>query len=865
MAKLSPMMQQYTQIKNRHKDHILFYRLGDFYEMFFEDAKIASKELELTLTGRDCGQEERAPMCGVPYHSASSYISKLIKKGYKVAICEQVEDPATAKGLVKREVVRIITPGTILESNMLDEGENNFISAIFTNEDGFGFAVADTSTGEVNVTSCCKESIDELKNELCMFMPTEVLVNIDTVKQEGLEDYIRNSIGSALNIMDKDYFEENTLKDIIENHFKKDLSSLAIHEDGLAVFTLGGLLRYLYETQQKGLDCLKTIKLHRDSQYMNLDLTARKNLELIETIRTCEKKGSLLWVLDKTKTAMGKRLIRSYIEKPLVNPLVINKRLNAVEEISADTMKLDDIISTLGGILDLERIMSRLVYGSATPRELKGFQNALELIPQLKALVSSFESMFLRKVYNELDPLTDIKNLISSSISDEPPVVLKDGGVIKQGYNEELDKYRDIIENTKDFIAKIELQERERTGIKNIKIGYNRIFGYYLEVTKSNIDQVPDNYIRKQTLTNCERYITEELKKLEEQILSAGERIQKLESILYEQIRTQVTSQLKRVQTTAFAIARLDVYASFATVALENNYSRPNVDVSGIIEIREGRHPVVEKMMPDGAFVPNDVRLDQCNNRIAVITGPNMAGKSTFMRQTAIIVLMSQIGSFVPAKYANIGVVDGIYTRVGASDDLGSGQSTFMVEMNELAGILNKASENSLLILDEIGRGTSTYDGMSIAASAVEYISDKKRLGAKTLFATHYHELTAMENDIEGVKNYNVAVKRKGNDVIFLRKIIRGGADESYGIYVAKLAGIPDEVVNRAEQILESLEEGNSGYSERCHKKDGALQLAFPKQKIHSEVEAAVTELNVDELSPKEALNILYDLKTLLK
>lgn len=863
MENLSPMMKQYMQIKEQHKNHILFFRLGDFYEMFFDDAVIASKELELTLTGKVCGLKERAPMCGVPFHSASTYIAKLIKKGYKVAICEQTEDPSKAKGLVKREVIRVITPGTVIEDNMLSEGENNYISSICVLNNNFGLSFADTSTGEIYTSVCHYKNNKSLENALGMFMPKEIICNTALSQNQQYVRLIKDKINSDIQVLsDEDYGYDNAVN-IVQKHFKDTLSNLGLEGMNEAVCSLGALLMYLYNTQQKGLETLNKITIFSDKKYMELDLTARRNLELIETLRDKSKKGSLLWVIDKTKTAMGKRLIRSFLERPLVDVTRINKRLNAVEELTKDSYKLDNIVDALSNVFDLERLLSRVSYGSVTPRDLKALEYTLNAIPNIKTLIKENKSTYISELYSSLDELKDIKELINKSISDEPPINFKDGKVIKKGFNSELDDLKDTAQNTKEYLASIELAEREKTGIKNLKIGFNKVFGYYIEVTKSNIADVPNSYIRKQTLTNCERYITEELKVLEEKILTAKERIESLEIKLYNEVIERISTEIKRIQKTANAIALLDVYSSLAKVSLLNSFVKPTVDMSGVIDIKDGRHCVVENMLKNDMFVANDVYLDKNKNQIALITGPNMAGKSTYMRQVAIICILAQIGCFVPAKSARIGVVDGIYTRVGATDDLSSGQSTFMVEMNEVANILKNATSNSLLILDEIGRGTSTYDGMSIARAVLEFISNKKKLGAKTLFATHYHELTDMERQFDCIHNFNIAVKKRGDDVIFLRRILKGGTDDSFGIYVSKLAGIPNSVIKRAEEILIDLENKDNKKVIIEKPQENDLQMAF-EVSSSTEVENRLKEINIDDITPKQALAILYELKDLI-
>lgn len=870
MGKISPMMEQYNSIKTKHKDHILFFRLGDFYEMFYDDALLASKELELTLTGRDCGQEERAPMCGVPYHSAEAYIARLIKKGYKVAICEQTEDPSLAKGLVQREVIRVITPGTIVETSMLDEGTNNFIASIFCDTRGFGVCFTDISTGEINTTEYIgRDAQQKLINELGRFLPSEIIFNQSFLDYKQVTSFIKNKLGCSANLTDDDEQIIASARKIITTHFNvQQLSELSLEDKPYCVNAVAILLRYLSDTQKIGLERLLSIDYYNDKQYMNLDIIARRNLELTETMRSGEKKGSLLWVLDKTKTAMGKRLLRTYIEQPLINPAAIDKRLNAVDELYQNSIHRSEIIAILTGIFDLERLMTKVVFGNCTPRDLKALECTASKLPGLKESVIDFKSAYLKQIYEGINVLADIYELIHRAIKDEPPVTIKDGGVIEKGYNEELDNLHDIVFNTKEYLAKIEAEEREKTGISKLKIGYNRVFGYYIEVTRSNSENVPDRYIRKQTLANCERFITEELKVLEEKILGANEKIVRLEQRLFEEVRTYVASQLQRAQSTANAIARLDVYSSFAEVSSLRGYNRPDITISDELSIKDGRHPVVEALLTSVPFVANDCYLNGTDNQINIITGPNMAGKSTYMRQVALIVLMAQIGCFVPASSAKIGIVDGIFTRVGASDDLASGQSTFMVEMNEVAQILKGATNKSLLILDEIGRGTSTFDGMSIARAVIEFIADKKKLGAKTLFATHYHELTALEDALDSVKNYNIAVKKRGDDITFLRRIVSGGADDSYGIEVSKLAGIPDVIIARAHEILTALENGTCVQPTIKAQKQNQEQYENAQTSLLSLAESPVIEklktIDVNTLTPIEALNALYELKNML-
>lgn len=865
MKGLTPMMQQYFAIKESHKDHIVFYRLGDFYEMFFDDALLASKELELTLTARDCGLAERAPMCGVPHHSAENYIARLIRKGYKVAICEQMEDPAVAKGLVSREVIRVITPGTLMETNMLEEDVNNFLCCINLREGGFGLAFADISTGEVNLIELDSDADNAVINELARYTPREVVFSPAFVDRIGIAKYMKEKLFCTADLLEDEYFQPEYAADRILTHFQKDaLEDLGIRHSPRCVGALGALLHYLEETQKTGIERLVVVRVLEESRFMNLDISARGNLELLQTLRTKEKRGSLLWVLDRTKTPMGKRLIRSYISQPLVNPADIDKRLNAVEELCRQEMLCGELQDSLSGIFDVERLITRVVYGSAGPREYKSLHQAMNFFPKLKNLLSGAKSEQLCGIWQDIDGMDDLRRLLEEAIVEEPPVKMADGGVIQDGYSVELDELRDLIGNARQYLSKMEIGERERTGIKNLKVGYNRVFGYYLEVTKSYQHLAPPEYIRKQTLANCERYITQELKELEDKIFSANEKALVIEAALFDEVRKSTVNALHRIQRSASAIARLDVLCSFAVVSLAGQYVRPVVNLDNSLTIKDGRHPVVERMLEGAPFVPNDTLLDVGDNQIAVITGPNMAGKSTYMRQTALIVLMAQIGCFVPAASATVGVVDGIYTRIGASDDLTSGQSTFMVEMVEVAEILKSATAKSLLILDEIGRGTSTYDGMSIARAVIEYVADPKKLGAKTLFATHYHELTEMEDTIPGVKNYNIAAKKRGDEIIFLRRIVRGGADDSYGIEVSKLAGVPAWVINRAHEVLQDLENAQPVRErKRAVKQQDQFQISFEHQS--SAVEEMLEKLDVNTLTPIEALTTLYTLKEELK
>lgn len=806
-------------------------------------------------------------MCGVPHHACDAYIAKLIKKGYKVAICEQTEDPSQAKGVVRREVIRVVTPGTLIESSMLNEDSNNYIACILSLDAGFALACADSSTGQLFVSEFEPSDVSGLVNELGRYAPSEILFNDGILDKKELTDFIREKLKCVADLFDADHFSYEPSVERLHQHFDKELPDLGLEGHVLSVCAVGALLSYLYETQRKGLEQITAVTLVNPAQYMVLDLNARRNLELVQTMRTGEKKGTLLWVLDKTQTAMGKRMLRSFLDKPLVDPAMIQKRLNAVEELVRDTMLRCDVCEQLGGIFDLERLMTRIVYGNAGPRELCSLASTCKRLPAMKALLAGCQCNYLSEIYMQIDPLEDVTGLICRSIAENPPLTLKDGGVIREGFDASLDELRTLVNDTQKILMEIETREKEQTGIKNLKIGYNRVFGYYIEVTKSYLDLVPDTYIRKQTLANCERYITQQLKELEGKLLSAGEQILSREAQLFNQVREQAAGQLHRVQLTASAIARLDVFASMAAAAVSNHYCRPDITMSDEILIREGRHPVVEQLTKGAPFVANDTALNNRDAMIAIITGPNMAGKSTYMRQTALIVLMAQIGSFVPAQSASIGVVDGIYTRVGASDDLASGQSTFMVEMTEVAQIMKSATSRSLLILDEIGRGTSTFDGMSIARAVIEYIADKRCIGAKTLFATHYHELTVLDQELPCVKNYNIACKKRGEEITFLRRIVPGGADESYGIEVSRLAGVPDRIIKRARQVLSDLEEGRAVSpvkGKTAARIPDTDQISFGAL-AQSEVEAALRSIDVNTLTPIEALNQLFTLKGLLK
>lgn len=875
MGEMSPMMKQYLDIKAQNPDALLFFRLGDFYELFFDDAKLVSKELDLTLTGKICGMEERAPMCGVPFHSYESYAARLVEKGYKVAICEQLEDPATTKGLVKRGIIRIITPGTVIENSMLDESRNNYIASICSFDGVIGLCVADVSTGELNATQISGgTAVQKLCGELGKFEPHEILINSGTLNLGGLDKFIKNRLSASIELLEDEKFNyDHSLATVNVQFRKTEIENSHITDYHVTVMALGALINYIYSTQLAGdggesadsvarIDCFDRINYYVGDIYMNIDVSTRRNLEITETMRTKDKKGSLLWVLDKTKTPMGKRMIRSVIERPLVNPVKIQSRQNAVDELCSDSILRDDIMQALRNINDIERLITRIVYGSANAREIRALAYAAETLPLVKQTIKGMKSGEIRDIYKSIDTLEDVRKLVERAIVDEPPLTVREGGMIKPGYCDDLDVLQGDMSGGKEFIASIEEAERKRTGIQRLKVGYNRVFGYYIEVSNASKDLVPREYIRKQTLTNCERYITEELKEMEGRVLGARDRIVKLEYDLFEDIRKKVAACQSRVQKTADAIARLDVWCSFAEVAVRSNYTRPLVNTSGKIILKDSRHPVVEAVS-DEQFVPNDVYLDNDENRVAIITGPNMAGKSTYMRQAAIITLMAQCGSFVPASSAEIGVVDSIFTRVGASDDLASGQSTFMVEMNEVAYILRNATADSLLILDEIGRGTSTFDGMSIARAVLEFVADKKKLGAKALFATHYHELTELENLLNGVKNYSVAVKKHGEDITFLRRIISGGADQSYGIEVAKLAGIPDNVVKRARQILKELESGQTR-SPKPREKVQQTAISFTPP---GEAEAIfrLKNLDINNLTPMQAMKILAELCELIK
>ena len=879
MAALTPMMQQYMAIKEQYKDCILFYRLGDFYEMFYDDALTASRELEITLTGKNCGQEERAPMCGVPYHAVDVYLNKLVAKGYKVAICEQAEDPKQAKGIVKREVIRIVTPGTNLSQQALDEGRNNYLMCLVYDNNQFGLAITDISTGDFYTTEVA--TLKELYDEIHRFSPSEIICNDSFYMSGASLDDFKDRLHVSVSTLDTWYMDEAVSVQKIKEHFKvASLDGLGLTDFPSGTLAVGALLLYLYETQKNTLDNLTKITPYRSGGYMIIDSATNRNLELIETLREKQKKGSLLWVLDKTKTAMGARLMRNWIEQPLIEKKKIIARQDAVEELYNDMITREEIREYLNAVYDLERLVTRISYRTANPRDLIAFKTSLGMIPPVKQLLSQAKSAELKEIDERMDCLEDIYDLIEKSIQDEPPIMIREGGMIKEGYNEDVDKFRLSRTEGKTWLAELEVREKEKTGIKNLRVRYNKVFGYYLEVTNSYKELVPEDWTRKQTLANAERYITPELKELEDMILGAEDKLAALEYDLYCEVRDSIGEQVVRIQETAKAIAHLDVLASLACVAQSNDYVRPSINTKGVIDIQGGRHPVVEKMNNNQMFIDNDTYLDNKNHRISIITGPNMAGKSTYMRQSALIVLMAQIGSFVPAKSANIGIVDRIFTRVGASDDLASGQSTFMVEMTEVANILRNATSRSLLILDEIGRGTSTFDGLSIAWAVVEHISNPKLLGAKTLFATHYHELTELEGKLDSVNNYCIAVREQGDDIIFLRKIIRGGADKSYGIQVARLAGVPDSVIDRAKEISSWLEETDVTDKAKnlqvrtSAKKKEVVREAVPAEKQMSlfdiypadhPVLKELAGLDVSNMTPIQALNTLYELQKRLK
>lgn len=864
---VSPMMQQYFEIKRQHPNEILFYRVGDFYEMFYDDALTASRELELTLTGKNCGKEERAPMCGVPYHSYETYVARLIAKGYKVAICEQVEDPALAKGLVKRDIIRVVTPGTVIESSMLADDKNNYLCSVYCRRRRgrwqAGVCFADISTGEARATELSAEKIGgAIITELSRYMPSEILICPAMLDFKDVTAYIKQHTNALVELREDACYKDAAMEATMARQFGADWrAAMGYDTDALVPYAVAALLDYLQETQKHGLERIKTVENYADAQYMRLSPVTRANLELTETMRGREKKGTLLWVLDKTETSMGKRMLRAWIEQPLVDAAAINARLDAVQALYAANMARADLKDALGHVFDIERLATRILYGSATPREVRALGDTCARLPQVKQQAAGCGAPLLEQLAAQIDPLDDLLQNINAALADDPPATLKDGGAIRSGYNAEVDELRDIMHGGRGYLASLEAKLREETGIPKLKIGFNKVFGYYIEVSRSYADSVPDTFTRKQTLTTGERYITPELKELENKILGANERLLALEHQLFADLLSTISAQIVRIQRTALAVAQLDVLAAFAEAALQNNYVKPEVDESGVIEIAEGRHPVIEQMLKGSLFVPNDTLLDEDENRMLLITGPNMAGKSTYMRQNALIALMAQIGCFVPAASARIGVVDAIFTRVGASDDLAAGQSTFMVEMTEVAEILRHASKDSLVILDEIGRGTSTFDGMSIARAVVEYICEN--IGCKTLFATHYHELTGMDKDVHGVKNYNIAVKKRGEDITFLRRIVPGPADDSYGIEVAKLAGLPAGVTKRAHAVLRQLEASAPGRRQTLQL-DFETVEAYNNPVVPSEVVEKLHNVDIETLTPLEALNFLYELKNTL-
>ena len=862
---MTPMMEQYFEIKNQYKDYLVFYRLGDFYEMFFDDAIVASRVLELTLTGRDCGEAERAPMCGVPFHSSEKYIGTLIQRGYKVAICEQTEDPSQAKGLVRREVIRVITPGTLIETDLLSEQKNNFLGAIYWNGLDCGVAFADVSTAQIYATSFCGDHMESrLKNEIGTYAPSEIIANLAASKMGEIASFARETVGAMLTDNRPSDFEYETAKSRVSAQFDGTIKEETLSDRSLTC-VLGGLLAYIEETQKSDISYIKDLHLYTEGQYMELDINTRRNLELVETMRTKEKKGSLLWVLDKTKTAAGARLLRQWVEHPLIKTGEIVRRQNAVEELYEGYMLREEIGALLDPVLDLERLVTKIVYGTANGKDLRAVSTTIGVLPELKALLANCRSDELRSLYDQMETLDDIYDRIDRTICQNPPFSVRDGGMVQEEFDPDVDSLRSIMNDGKGWIERVAAEERERTGIKTLKIGYNKVFGYYIEVSKSFVDQVPENYIRKQTLTNGERYITDELKNMEATILGAADKLHSLEYEIFCEVRNFVAENSERIQKAAMLMAKLDVYASLASVAAKNQYVRPEVDTSDVIRIKDGRHPVVEQFVKDTYFVPNDADLDTAHNRLMLITGPNMAGKSTYMRQVAVITVMAQIGSFVPAREARVGVVDKLFTRVGASDDLASGQSTFMLEMNEVAYILRNATKNSLIIYDEVGRGTSTFDGMSIARAIIEYTAGRK-IGAKTLFATHYHELTSMEDELDGIVNYNIAAKKRGDQITFLRKIVRGSTDDSYGIEVAKLAGLPNEVIKRAKEVLATVEQTARALSTS----DKAVEpvdesLISMDDFIHEQVIEELKAIDLNTLSPYETMSFLFNLKKRLQ
>lgn len=866
-GELSPMMKQYFDVKKDYPGVLLFFRLGDFYEMFFDDARVASQELDLVLTGRDCGQDEKAPMCGVPFHSADGYIAKLVSRGYKVAICEQMEDPSKVKGIVKRDVIRVITPGTVIEGSILEEGVNNYLCSICKLPNETGICFADVSTGEFHITLVGKEDeSNKIINQLSTYSPKEILLNARAGAMDDVVSFASQRLGAAVDTLDDEKFDFDRSTNLIIDTMKKDeISSLGVGHSKASVCALGAVIDYLRDTQKTNqLEVPSEIDFYEDSEFMSLDISARRNLELTKSMMHADKRHSLLWVIDKTKTAMGKRMIRSWVERPLVKVTSITKRQNAVGELFDKNVLRDEIRQQLSGVKDIERLLSRIVYSTANAKELQSLAVTISHLPQIKAQLEASSCAMLRRIYENIDLLEDVRTLIERAIVENPPVTVRDGGMIKAGFNAEIDELKDIVDGGAKILAEIEAREKEKTGIPKLRVSYNKVFGYFIEVTNSYKDMVPDEYVRKQTLTNCERYITQELKELEGKVIGAKDRLTALEYEIFCAVRSQIAMELERIQKTAKALANLDCLASLAQTAFENNYCCPQIADDGVIDIKDGRHPVVETLLDGSVFVPNDTLLDKNANRCSIITGPNMAGKSTYMRQIALIVLLAQIGSFVPAKSAKISVVDAIFTRVGASDDLATGQSTFMVEMNEVSTILKNATQNSLIILDEIGRGTSTFDGMSIARAVLEYVVKRKTLGAKTLFATHYHELTAMEGLLDGINNYSIAVKKRGDDITFLRRIVHGGADQSFGIEVAKLAGIPDSVIRRAKVILKELESNKIEIEFKAEdsvvEEESEIQYNF-KTNSADDILEILKAVDINTLTPIEAMQTLYDLK----
>ena len=863
LSTVTPMMKQYLEVKESYEDYILMYRLGDFYECFFEDAIVASRELELTLTARDCGDGKRSAMCGVPFHKADVYIGRLVERGFKVAVCEQVEDPKVATGLVKREVTRVVTPGTITDNTLLNEGKNNYLCAMAYGNRSVCVAFADVSTGEVSATQISDDDDkNTLLNELYTYQPSEIVINVSEKDCAEALDFIRNKLGSVTELSAKRLFDYDKAKEKVKSVFPSEYDKLGSPE---LIMAIGALLQYIKETQMSDVVFAKDINVYSRGKYLDLDMNTRRNLELVESTRTKEKKGSLLWVLDKTKTALGARLLRSWVLKPLINPAHISRRHDAVADLVKNRIIAEDMSDLFSNVLDIERLTARAVYGTANAKDLRAIYQSIIVLPEVKRIIADLKSDSIQSIYKELDTLDDIAGLLGDAIVDTPPFTVREGGMIKKGFDKDIDYYRSIKENGSDIMNSIEQREKESTGIKTLKVAFNKVFGYYIEVSKSFVNEVPDRYIRRQTLTNCERYITQELKDMETTILGAEEKIVTLEFELFCKIRQVIADNSERIRKSAALVAELDVYRSLAEVASKNNYVCPEIDISTDLTIKDGRHPVVEKFVANSYFVPNDTVLNTEKDRVMIITGPNMAGKSTYMRQVAIITIMAQIGSFVPAKEAKIGIVDKIFTRVGASDDLASGQSTFMLEMNEVATILKNATKRSLIIYDEVGRGTSTYDGMSIARAVVEYTHSKK-IGAKTLFATHYHELTAMEDEFEGIVNYNIAAKKRGDSITFLRKIVRGGTDDSYGIEVAKLAGVPNEVVKRAREILADIESGGKiCYTEKKEKTEDTFDLfSTINASREGDVAEKLRSCDINTMTPIEAMNLLFELKKML-